>query len=210
MYNPLVLRLTPGYIPSTYGQCKWHNSTDMLTYLRAGIPFMWAGFAIGTGKPLKMKERMLTVSNRRKLWSAPEQFEGSCQWAPIFSSQILHSLLHSHVQGKSWSFWVSLLKPCIHTKPISDSRPFVYLALKQCLNSFQSLVPSHSYKEYPMHCHCFADESSESQRCWDLPREMNWDKSYPRLELRFSDILVHACFVILFSLVWVHFTRQLC
>jgi len=39
----------------------------MLTYLRAGIPFMWAGLAIGTGKPLKMKGRTLTVSNRRKL-----------------------------------------------------------------------------------------------------------------------------------------------
>lgn len=94
-----------------------------------------------------------------------------------------------------------LLIPCIHTKPITDNMPFVYLALENCLNSFQRLVPSLSYKEYSMHCHCFADESFESQRCWDLPKEINWEKSYAGLELSFSDILVHVSFTILFSLV---------
>lgn len=111
MCKPLVLRLTPGYIPPTYGQCKWHNGTDMLTYLRAGIPFMWAGLTIGTGKPLKMKGRMLTVSNRRKLWSAPEQsLKGAVSELPSPPARFYTLSLRSHVQGKRWSFWAFLVK----------------------------------------------------------------------------------------------------
>ena len=113
--NPLVLRLTPGYIPPTYGQCKWHNGPDMLTYLRAGIPFMWAGLAIGTGKPLKMKGRTLTVSNRRKLWSAPEQsLKGAVSEFPSPPARFYTLSLRSHIQNKRWFFWAFLVNT-MHT-----------------------------------------------------------------------------------------------
>ena len=126
MCNPLVLRLTPGYIPPTYVQWKWHNGTDMLTYLRAGIAFMWAGLAIGTGKPLKMKGRMLTVSNRRKLWSAPEQsLKGAVSEFPSPPARFYTLSLRSLCRAKVGPSELSLLKPCIHTKPISDNMPFV-------------------------------------------------------------------------------------
>ena len=112
MYNSLIISRSLGYIPLTYGQCKWHNFTNMLTYLRAGIPFMW-------GESANYLNRRAPKDEGEKAQSPTEEnFDPLLRHSlemvviefPSLPSRFCTCPLLSHREGKSWSFGL----PCLN------------------------------------------------------------------------------------------------